>query len=100
MTGMTGVEGIDWTGDSVRSDIAGDPDARLLAVGFMGDVPVVTAEAFRRYVEHWMMGPGTVTEADGALIHDSYTERFVFPVVGMVGGVPVYAVEGYGNFQR
>lgn len=97
---MTGVEGIDWTGDSVRSDIAGDPDARLLAVGFMGNVPVVTAEAFRRYVEHWTMGPGTVTEADGALIHDSYTERFVFPVVGMVGGVPAYAIEGYGNFER
>lgn len=49
---MTGVEGIDWTGDSVRSDIAGDPDAWLLAVGFIGDVPVVAAEAVRRYVEH------------------------------------------------
>ncbi len=97
---MTGIDGIEWVGDSVRSDIAGDPDARLLAVGFKGDTPVVTAEAFRRYVEHWVMGPGTVTEADGALIHDSYTERFVFPVVGMVGGVPVYAIEGYGTFQR
>jgi hypothetical protein len=97
---MTGIEGIDWTGDSVRSDIAGDPEARLLAVGFLGSVPVVTAEAFRRYVENWMMGPGTVIEGDGALIHDSYTERYVFPAVGMVGGVPVYAVEGYGDFQR
>lgn len=97
---MTGIDGIEWTGDSVRSDIAGDPDARLLAVGFLGDVPVVTAEAFRRYVEYWMMGPGTVTEGDGALIHHSYTERFVFPAVGMVGGVPVYAIEGYGNFER
>lgn len=58
---MIGIEGIEWTGDSVRSDIAGDPDACLLAVGSLVDVPVVTAEAFRRYVEHWMMGPGTVT---------------------------------------
>ena len=97
---MTGIDGIDWTGGSVRSDIAGDPDARLLAVGFLGDAPVVTAEAFRRYVEHWTMGPGTVIEGDGALFHDSYTERFVFPAVGMVGGVAVYAIEGYGNFQR
>lgn len=97
---MTGVEGIDWTGGSVRSDIAGDPDARLLAVGFLGDVPVVTAEAFRRYVEHWTMGPGTVIEGDGALFHDSYTERFVFPAVGLVGGVAVYAVEGFGRFSR
>ena len=97
---MTGIEGIDWTGGSVRSDIAGDPDARLLAVGFIADVPVVTAEAFRRYVENWTMGPGSVIEGDGALIHDSYTERFVFPAVGMAGGVPVYAIEGYGHFQR
>lgn len=97
---MTGIEGIQWTGDSVRSDIAGDSDAWLLAVGFLGAVPVVTAEAFRRYVENWTMGPHTVIEGDGALIHDSYTERFVFPAVGMVGGVPVYAIEGYGNFQR
>ena len=97
---MNGIEGIDWTGGSVRSDIAGDPDARLLAMGFIGDVPVATAEAFRRYVENWMMGPGTVVEVDGALIHDSYTERFVFPAVGMAGGVPVYAIEGYGQFKR
>ncbi len=97
---MTGVEGIDWTGGSVHSDIAADPDARLLAVGFIGDVPVVTAEAFRRYVENWMMGTGSVIEGDGALIHDSYTERFAFPAVGMAGGVPVYAIEGYGHFQR
>jgi hypothetical protein len=97
---MTGIEDIDWAGDSVRSDTAGDLDAWLLAVGFLGSVPVVTAEAFRRYVENWMMGPGTVIEADGALIHDSYTERYVFPVVGMVGAVPVYAIVGYGNFER
>lgn len=100
MTGMTGIEGIDWTGGSVRSDIAGDPEVRLLAVGFLGSAPVVTAEAFRRYVENWTMGPHTVIEGDGALIHDSYTDRFVFPAVGMVGGVAVYAVDGYGNFQR
>lgn len=31
---MNGIEGIEWTGDSVRSDIAADPEARLLAVGF------------------------------------------------------------------
>ncbi|ORB74671.1 hypothetical protein [Mycobacterium scrofulaceum] len=97
---MTGIKGIEWTGDSVRSDIAGDPDAWLLAVGFLDSVPVVTAEAFRRYVENWMMGPDTVIEGDGALIHDSYTERFVFPAVGIFGGVPVYALEGYGNFER
>jgi hypothetical protein len=47
-----------------------------------------------------MMGPGTVTEGDGALIHDSYTDRFVFSAVGMTGGVPVYAIEGYGHFKR
>ena len=40
---MTGIDGIDWIGDSVRSDIAGDPEAWLLAVGFLGSVPVVTA---------------------------------------------------------
>lgn len=97
---MTGIEGIEWSGDSVRSDIAGDPEAWLLAVGFLGGAPIVTAEAFRRYVESWMMRPGTVIEGDGALIHDSYTERFVFPAVGMVGGVPVYAIEGYGKFGR
>jgi hypothetical protein len=97
---MTGIDGIEWTGDSVRSDIAGDPEARLLAVGFLGSVPVVTAEAFRRYVDNWTMRPGTVIEGDGALIHDSYTERYVFPAVGMVGGAPVYAIEGYGTFQR
>jgi hypothetical protein len=97
---MTGIERIDWTGDSVRSDVAGDPDARLLAVGFLNSVPVVTAEAFRRYVENWMMGPGTVIEGDGGLVHDSYSERFVLPAVGMVGGVPVYAIDGYGNFVR
>lgn len=97
---MTSIDGIEWTGGSVRSDMAGDPDARLLAVGFLGSVPVVTADAFRRYVDHWTMGPGTVVEGDGALIHDSYTERFLFAVVGMVGGVPVYAIDGYGNFQR
>jgi hypothetical protein len=97
---MPGIEEIEWTGGSVRSDIAADPEARLLAVGFSGDVPIVTAEAFRRYVENWMMGPGTVVEADGALIHDSYTERYVFPVVGIFGGVPVYALVGYGRFER
>lgn len=97
---MKGIEGIEWTGGSVRSDIAGDPDALLHAVGFLGDVPVATAEAFRDYVENWMMGPGSVTEGDGALIHDSYTDRFLFPAVGMAGGVPVYAIEGYGTFQR
>jgi hypothetical protein len=94
------VKGIDWTGGSVRSDIATDQDARLLAVGFLGDVPVATAEAFRRYVDNWTMAPGTVVEGDGALFHDSYTERFVFPVVGMYGGVPVYAIEGHGVFSR
>lgn len=46
------------------------------------------------------MGPDTVTEADGALIHDSYTNPFIFPVVGMIGAVPVYAIEAYGNFER
>lgn len=46
------------------------------------------------------MGPGTVIEGDGALFHDSYTERFVFPAVGMVGGGAVYAIEGYGRFTR
>ncbi|MDY6869037.1 MAG: hypothetical protein SV966_00140 [Actinomycetota bacterium] len=97
---MTGIDGIEWTGNSVRSDIAGDPDAWLLAVGFLGDVPVVTAEAFRRYVENWTMGPGTVIEGDGALIHDSYTEWFVFPTVGVVAGVPVYAIEVFGKFER
>lgn len=97
---MTGIGDIEWTGGSVRSDIAGDPDARLLAVGFLGDVPVVTAEAFRRYVENWIMGPDTVIEGDGALFHDSYTERYLFPAVGIVGGVPVYAIEGYGIFVR
>ncbi|WP_078321680.1 hypothetical protein [Mycobacteroides chelonae] len=97
---MKGVEGIEWTGGSVRSDIAADPDAQLHAVGFLGNVPVVTAEAFRNYVENWTMGPGTVMEGDGALVHDSYTERFVFPAVGMADGVPVYAIEGYGTFQR
>ena len=97
---VKGIENIDWTGCSVRSDIAADPDASLLAVGFLGDVPVATAEAFRDYVENWMMGPGTVIEGDGALIHDSYTDRFVFPVVGIAGGVPVYAIDGYGIFQR
>jgi hypothetical protein len=97
---MTGIEGIEWTGDSVRSDIAGDPDAWLLAVGFLGAAPVVTAEAFRRYVETWMPGPGSVIEGDGALIHESYTDRFVFPAVGMVSGVAVYVIKGYGNFQR
>lgn len=97
---MKGIEGIDWTGGRVRSDIAADPGARLHAVGFIGDVPVTTAEAFRDYVENWMMGPGSVTEGDGALIHDSYTDRFVFPVVGTADGVPVYAIEGYGDFQR
>ncbi|CAM3779037.1 hypothetical protein H7J08_00930 [Mycobacterium frederiksbergense] len=97
---MTSVEGIDWTGGSVRSDIAGDPAARLEAVGFLGTVPVVTAEAFRRYVENWMMGPGSVIEGDGALVHESYTERFVFPAVGMASGVAVYAIEGYGAFER
>lgn len=30
---MTGIEGIEWTRDSVRSGIAGDPEARLLPVG-------------------------------------------------------------------
>jgi len=97
---VTGIEGIEWTGDSVRSDIAANPEAWLQAVGFLGDAPVATAEAFRRYVENWMMGPGTVYEGDGALIHDSYTERFMFPAVGMVGGVAVYAIEGYGTFER
>lgn len=97
---MQGIEGIDWTGGSVRSDIAADPDATLQAVGFVGDVPVATADAFRDYVENWMMGPGTVIEGDGALIHDSYTDRFVFPVVGTADGVPVYAIEGYGIFER
>lgn len=97
---MKGIEGIDWTGGSVRSDIAADLDAQLHAVGFLGGVPVATAEAFRDYVEHWMMGPGSVTEGDGALIHDSYTDRFVFPVVGTANGVPVYAIEGYGVFER
>lgn len=97
---MKGIEGIDWTGGSVRTDIATDQDARLLAVGFLGDVPVATAAAFRDYVENWTMGPGTVIEGDGALIHDSYTDRFVFPVVGTAGGVPVYAIEGYGIFER
>lgn len=97
---MQGIEGIDWTVGSVRSDIAADPDARLHAVGFVGKVPVATAEAFRDYVENWMMGPGTVVEGDGALVHDSYTDRFVFPVVGTADGVPVYAIEGYGAFQR
>jgi hypothetical protein len=97
---MTGIEGIEWAGGTVRSDIAGDPEARLLAVGFLGSVPVVTAEAFRRYVDNWTMGPGTVIEGDGALIHDSYTDRYVFPAVGMFGGVPIYAIEGYGHFQR
>ena len=96
---MTGIEGIDWNGGSVRSDIAGDPAARLRAVGFIGGVPVATAEAFRSYVENWMMGPDSVIEGDGALIHESYTERFVFPAVGIAGGVPVYAIEGYGQFQ-
>lgn len=72
----------------------------LLAVGFLGDAPVVTAEAFRRYVENWMMGSGTVFEGDGALMHESYTDRFVFRVVGIVGGVPVYGIDGYGTFQR
>ncbi|MFD3038529.1 hypothetical protein [Mycolicibacterium senegalense] len=97
---MKGIEGIDWTGGCVRSDVAGDPDAQLHAVGFLGGVPVATAEAFRDYVENWMMGPDTVTEGDGALVHDSYTERFLFPVVGRADGVPVYAIEGYGVFQR
>lgn len=97
---MNGVEGIEWTSGTVRSDIAGDPAAGLEAVGFLGTVPVATAEAFRRYVENWTMGPGTVIEGDGALIHDSYTERYVFPAVGMAGGVAVYAIEGYGEFQR
>lgn len=97
---MKGIEGIEWTAGSVRSDIAANPDVRLHAVGFIGDVPVATAEAFRDYVENWMMGPGTVTEGDGALIHDSYTDRFVFPVVGTAEGVPVYAIEGYGTFHR
>ncbi len=96
---MTGIEGIDWTGGSVRSDIAGDPAARLHAVGFIDGVPVTTAEEFRTYVENWMMGPDSVIEGDGALIHDSYTERYVFPAVGVAGGVPVYAIEGYGRFQ-
>lgn len=91
---------IDWTARRVRSDTAADLDVWLLAAGFMGDVPVVTADSFRNYVEHWMMSPGTVIEADGALIHDSYTERFIFPVVGMVGAEPVYAIEGYGCFER
>ena len=68
-------------------------------MGFIGGVPVATAEAFRCYVENWMMGPDSVIDGDGALIHDSYTGRFVFPAVGMVGGVPVYAIEGYGHFQ-
>lgn len=97
---MTGIEGIEWSSGSVRSDIAGDPEVELVAVGFLGSTPVVTAEAFRRYVDNWTMGPGTVIEGDGALIHDSYTERYVFPAVGLVGGVPVYAIEGYGTFQR
>lgn len=97
---MIGIEGINWTSCEVRADVASDPDARLLAVGFIGDAPVATAESFRDYVEHWMMGPGTVTEGDGALIHDSYTDRFVFPVVGTANGVPVYAIEGYGLFER
>jgi len=97
---VNGVEGIEWTGGTVRSDIAGDPEATLEAVGFMGTVPVATADAFRRYVENWMMGPGSVIEGDGALIHDSYTDRFVFPAVGMASGVAVYAIEGYGNFRR
>ncbi|MDG4668629.1 hypothetical protein [Mycobacterium sp. 236(2023)] len=91
---------IEWTSEKVRSDIAADPDVSLLASGFIGNVPVATAAAFRSYVENWMMGSGTVTEADGALIHDSYTERFIFPVVGMVGAEPVYALEGYGTFER
>jgi hypothetical protein len=97
---VIGIEGIDWTGGPCSSTIAGDPEPRLTAVGFIGGVPVATAQAFRDYVENWMMGPGSVTEGDGALIHDSYTEKFVFPVVGMSGGVPVYAIEGYGTFQR
>ena len=61
---MTGIEGIDWTVGSVRSDIAGDPAAWLLAVGFIGGVPVATAEAFRCYVENWMMGPDSVIDGD------------------------------------
>lgn len=97
---MKGIECIDWTGGTCASSIATDAEARLTAVGFIGGVPVATAEAFRDYVENWMMGPGSVTEGDGALIHDSYTDRFVFPVVGMADGVPVYAIEGYGTFQR
>src|SRR5690349_2434194 len=97
---MQGIDGIEWVGGYARADIAGDPEIWLVAVGFLGDVPVATAEAFRCYVENWMMGPGTVIEADGALIHDSYTDRFVFPVVGMVDKVPVYAIEGYGVFER
>lgn len=91
---------IEWTSSRVRSDIAADPDAWLSTEGFVGSVPVVTAESFRRYVETWMMVPGTVIEADGALIHDSYSERFVFPVVGMVDGAPVYTIDGYGHFER
>jgi hypothetical protein len=46
------------------------------------------------------MGPGTVIEGDRALIHDSYTERHAFPAVGIVGGAPVCAIDGYGHFQR
>lgn len=97
---MTGLEGIEWVSASVRSDIAGAPDVWLPAVGFLASAPVVTAEAFREYVENWMMGPGTVYEGDGALFHDSYTDRFVFRAVGVVDGVAVYAIEGYGNFER
>lgn len=96
----SGIEGAEWTIGTVRSDIAGDPEARLRVEGFIGDVPIATAEAFLNYVDNWMMQPGTVIEADGALFHDSYTERFIFPVVGMIGTVPVYAIAGYGNFSR
>lgn len=96
---MKGIDSIEWTCHRVRSDIAGDPDAWLLAVGCIGGVPVVTAEAFRRYVENWKMGPGTVIEGDGALIHNSYTDRYVFPAFAMADGVPVYAVEIYGKFS-
>lgn len=91
---------IEWSSEKVRSDIAADREALLLASGFLGNIPVATAAAFRSYVENWVTGPGTVVEADGALIHDSYTERFIFPVKGMVGAEPVYALEGYGTFER